>query len=183
MSRKTETAVFGGGCFWCTEAVFEQLRGVLDVESGYAGGKTEQPSYEAVCSGNTGHAEVVRVHFDPSIISFDDLLRVFFLLHDPTTPNRQGPDTGSQYRSVIFYNSEEQHEAAKRIKNELESRGTWERAVVTEFAPLAAFYPAESYHQDFYRNNPGSMYCVLQIPPKLEKLREKFPQLIQNDQS
>jgi peptide-methionine (S)-S-oxide reductase len=170
----TETATLGGGCFWCLEAVFERLRGVASVTSGYAGGHVAEPSYRQVCQGTTGHAEVVRVAYDPSVITFRELLEVFFATHDPTTRDRQGADVGPQYRSIILYESEGQREAAVAVVAELEAAGTFDDPVVTELAPLEAFYPAEDEHQDFYRNNPRYGYCRVVIDPKLAKLRREF---------
>jgi len=167
-------ATFGGGCFWCTEAVFERLAGVHSVESGYAGGQTTDPTYEQVCNGNTGHAEVIRINFDPAIISFDDLLEVFFATHDPTTLNRQGNDRGTQYRSVIFYHDESQQAAAAACIAKLNDSGEFSTPIVTEIAPLTNYYPAENYHQDFFRLNPAQPYCRAVIPPKLAKLQKRF---------
>ena len=166
----TQLATLAGGCFWCLEAVFEQLRGVTKVTSGYSGGQVPSPSYEAVCTGTTGHAEVVQVAFDPDEISFRDLLGVFFTLHDPTTLNRQGHDSGTQYRSVIFYHSEAQREAAEKSKKALEESGAFKNRIVTEIKKAGPFYPAEDYHQDYYRLNKRQPYCQFLIAPKLEKL-------------
>lgn len=170
----TETATLGGGCFWCLEAVFERLQGVRSVTSGYAGGHVVEPSYRQVCAGTTGHAEVVRVEHDPDVVSFQDLLEVFFATHDPTTPNRQGADRGPQYRSIILYESEAQRETAEAVMDALEADGVFDDPIVTELEPLDAFYPAEPEHQDFYRNNPSYGYCRVVIDPKVAKLREKF---------
>mgnify|MGYP000141512240 CR=1 FL=1 len=170
----TQRATFGGGCFWCVEAVFEELDGVESVTSGYAGGDVEDPSYEAVCSGRTGHAEVVQVEFDPDVVGYRDLLEVFFATHDPTTEDRQGPDVGSQYRSAVYYHDEDQREAIESYVGALESEGVYDDPIVTEVAPLDTFYEAEDYHQDYYARNPNQPYCAMQIPPKLEKVREKF---------
>ena len=170
---ETELATFGGGCFWCVEAVFDELSGVESVTSGYAGGHVEDPTYEAVCSGTTGHAEVVQVAYDPDVVSYRDLLEVFFAVHDPTTEDREGPDVGSQYRSAVYYHDEEQREAVEAYVAELEERGVYD-GIVTEIAPLDAFYEAEEYHQDYFEKNPNQPYCAIQIPPKLEKVREKF---------
>ncbi|MFO7893425.1 MAG: peptide-methionine (S)-S-oxide reductase MsrA [Longimicrobiales bacterium] len=170
----TETATLGGGCFWCLEAVFERLQGVASVTSGYAGGHVPDPAYRQVCSGTTGHAEVVRVAYDPAEITFRELLRVFFATHDPTTPNRQGADVGPQYRSIILYESESQRETAEAVITELEAAGTFADPIVTEIEPLEAFYPAEEEHQDFYRNNPSYGYCRAVIDPKVAKLRREF---------
>lgn len=169
-----EIATFGGGCFWCTEAVFLELRGVEKVESGYAGGTTENPSYEAVCTGRTGHAEVIQITFDPKAISFRDLLEVFFATHDPTTLNRQGADVGTQYRSVIFYHSPEQQAAAEAMIAELNASGDFASPIVTQVVPHASYYPAEGYHQNYYAEHPTQSYCSAVIPPKLAKLRQKF---------
>lgn len=170
----TEVATLAGGCFWCLEAVFEQLRGVTKVQSGYAGGHVPNPSYEAVCTGTTGHAEVVQVAFDPAALPFRDLLGVFFTLHDPTTLNRQGGDVGTQYRSAIFYHDEDQRRTAEAVKRELEAEHVFDDAIVTEIAPLEAFYPAEEYHREYYRRNPNQPYCRAVIAPKVAKLRSKY---------
>jgi len=167
----TERATLGGGCFWCLEAVFQDLKGVLQVESGYAGGSTPNPAYEQVCSGRTGHAEVVQVTFDPAVISYKELLDVFFVIHDPTTLNRQGADTGTQYRSVIFSHTPEQQATALRVIQEMETAQLWNGTIVTEVTPLKNFFPAESYHQNYYRNNPQQPYCQAVIAPKVAKLR------------
>jgi peptide-methionine (S)-S-oxide reductase len=169
----TELATLGGGCFWCVEAPMKELRGVHGVTSGYAGGHAEDPTYEQVCSGSTGHAEVVQVEFDPEEIGYRDLLEVFFAIHDPTTENRQGPDVGSQYRSAIYYHSETQRETAEATIEELEANDTYD-GIVTEVEPLETFYEAEEHHQDYYEKNPDQPYCAVQIPPKLEKVRERF---------
>jgi peptide-methionine (S)-S-oxide reductase len=168
----TETAILAGGCFWCLDAVFRELRGVQSVESGYAGGKTANPTYEAVCRGDTGHAEVVRVTFDPSVISYRDLLRVFFTIHDPTTRNRQGNDVGTQYRSAIFPLTDAQRDDAQAVIAELTEQRIWPDPIVTEVAGPAAFYPAETYHQDYFENNPGQPYCAYVVAPKLAKFRK-----------
>lgn len=166
--EKLQTAIFGGGCFWCMEAVFERLEGVRSVESGYSGGTTRNPTYEEVCSGNTGHAEVVRITFDPSVVSYEKLLEVFWRAHNPTTLNRQGADVGTQYRSVVFYTSQEQKAAAEKSLKEIQK--TFEDPIVTEVKPLGALYLAEEYHQDYFRKNPNAGYCVYVIKPKLQKL-------------
>jgi peptide-methionine (S)-S-oxide reductase len=171
---RREVATLGGGCFWCLEAVYEPLRGVEKVESGYAGGQAPNPTYRQVCSGTTGHAEVVQVTFDPAVISFDDILELFFAMHDPTTLNRQGADVGTQYRSVIFYHSPEQKQTAERVIAELNAAGIWDRPIVTEVVPFRHFYKAEDYHQGYYRNNPGQGYCQAVVAPKVAKLRQKF---------
>ena len=169
-----ETATFGSGCFWCTEAVFQQLKGVSSVVSGYSGGHAKNPSYEQVCTGRTGHAEVCQIQFDPEQIPFEELLDVFFNTHDPTTLNRQGNDVGTQYRSVIFYHSERQKQIAERVKAELGESGTWKNPIVTEILPFEKFYPAEDYHQNYFRNNPNQGYCRLVISPKLDKFQKVF---------
>ena len=170
----TELATLGGGCFWCIEAPMKELVGVESVTSGYAGGHVEDPSYEEVCRGSTGHAEVVQVEFDPDEIAYRDLLEVFFALHDPTTEDRQGPDVGSQYRSAVFYHDEAQRQTVEALVVEMTEDGVYDDDIVTEIAPLEAFYEAEEHHQDYYEKNPDQPYCAVQIPPKLEKVREKF---------
>jgi peptide-methionine (S)-S-oxide reductase len=167
-------ATFGSGCFWCTEAVFERLNGVHSVVSGYSGGKIEDPAYEEVCNGTTGHAEVTQITYDPDVITFDELLEVFWKTHDPTTLNRQGNDVGPQYRSVIFYHDDEQKQLAEKYKEELDKSGAWDKPIVTEISPLINFYNAEDYHQDYYVNNPNQGYCTFVIAPKLEKLEKVF---------
>jgi peptide-methionine (S)-S-oxide reductase len=169
-----QTAVLGGGCFWCLEAVFSRLRGVKFVESGYMGGHVENPTYRQVCSGDTGHVEVVRVTFDPEEISYSDLLEVFFTVHDPTTLNRQGNDVGSQYRSVIFYESEEQRRIAEQTIAELNAAHTWPDPVVTAAEPVGKFFVAEDYHQEYYVNNSHQPYCQFVISPKVKKIQEEF---------
>jgi peptide-methionine (S)-S-oxide reductase len=164
------TATFGGGCFWCIEAVFERTDGVLDVEAGYAGGHTENPSYEEVCSGETGHAEVARIRFDPEVVSFEELLNLFWRAHDPTTLNRQGADVGTQYRSIILYHDEEQRKTAEESKRKLEDSGSYRDPIVTEIVPLRNYYPAEEYHQDYFEKHPFAGYCTFVIRPKLKKL-------------
>jgi peptide-methionine (S)-S-oxide reductase len=165
-----EKATFGGGCFWCVEAVFEHLEGVHSVVSGYAGGSNQNPTYEEVCSGTTGHAEVVQITYDPGTVSYEELLDTFWQAHDPTTPNRQGADIGTQYRSVVFTHSESQQEAAEKSRDELAKR--FEEPVVTEIVPLKQFFKAEEYHQDYFQNNPNAPYCVFVIQPKLRKLEK-----------
>jgi peptide-methionine (S)-S-oxide reductase len=177
---RKETAVFGGGCFWCTEAVFDELRGVVSVVPGYAGGSTKNPTYEEVCGGLTGHAEVIKIDFDPSQIGFKDLLTVFFATHDPTTPNRQGNDIGTQYRSTVLYASEEQKRAAEAFIKELNDSKTFSKPVVTTVEPLGEFYDAEAYHQKYYANNPYQPYCQYTIPPKLQKLHKQFSELLKS---
>jgi len=171
---KREIATLAGGCFWCLEAVFDQLRGVESVESGYMGGKTPKPTYEQVCGGQTGHAEVVQVTFDPDIVPYREILEVFFTIHDPTTLNRQGNDVGTQYRSAIFYHSPEQKRAAEEVIAELERAGAWERKFVTEVKPFTVFYPAEEYHQEYFERNPDQPYCRAVVAPKVTKLRHAF---------
>lgn len=170
-----ETATFGGGCFWCVEAVFQEVDGVEEVVSGYAGGDVETPSYEEVCSGSTGHAEVVQLEYDPEEVGYRELLDVFFDVHDPTTRNREGPDVGSQYRSCVFYHDERQRDAVEEKVAELEGDGL---DVVTEVASLDEFYRAEDYHQDYFRKNPSDGYCRVNVGPKLEKVRERYPGLV-----
>ena len=171
---RLETATLGGGCFWCLEAVFQELRGVESVRSGYAGGARENPSYEQVSTGATGHAEVVQVRFDPDVIAFREILHVFFATHDPTTLNRQGGDVGTQYRSVIFHGSEAQKRTAEAVIAEIGAAGAFPDPVVTELSPLEAFYPAEDYHVDYYRSNPAQPYCRYVIDPKVSKFRMQF---------
>lgn len=173
--EKTDTATFGTGCFWCTEAVFEQLAGVVKVTSGYMGGTKENPTYEEVCSGSTGHAECVQVVYEPAKISFDELLEVFFQVHDPTSLNRQGADVGTQYRSAIFYHTPAQKEKAEYYKKEVDKSGAYNKPLVTEVAAASVFYPAEDYHQEYYQNNKNTNpYCSLVIRPKLEKFQKVF---------
>ena len=164
----------GGGCFWCVEAVFDQVKGVTHVESGYSNGRIPNPTYEQVCTGMTGHAEVIRVTFDPAELSLDDLLRIFFTVHDPTTPNRQGADVGTQYRSAIFYTSEAQKATAERVIDEINAAKIWDAPIVTEVAPAGPFYMAEGYHQEYYANNSGQPYCRIVIAPKVKKFRDHF---------
>ncbi len=173
-TAKTETALLGGGCFWCLEAVFEQLKGVQKVESGYAGGGMPNPTYKAVCGGNTGHAEVIRVTFDPAAISYRELLEVFFAIHDPTTLNRQGNDVGTQYRSGIYYLTPEQHATANAVIAELTAEKVYSNPIITEVQPAPEFYRAEDYHQGYYRANPDQGYCQFVVAPKVAKLRKAF---------
>jgi len=173
-ANRSEVATLAGGCFWCLEAVFLQLRGVHSVVSGYAGGGVPDPSYELVCSGTTGHAEVVQVTFDLAELTYRDLLHVFFTIHDPTTLNQQGADVGTQYRSAIFYHSEEQRLAAQQVMDELTASGVWNDPIVTELAPLDRFYQAESYHQDYYQRNLAQSYCQAVIAPKVAKVRREY---------
>lgn len=169
-----EKATLGGGCFWCLEPVYAELEGVVDVEPGYSGGHVENPTYEAVCTGTTGHAEVVQITFDPDVISYRDILEVFFSVHDPTTLNRQGADVGTQYRSVIFYHDDEQRQVAEDVIRELEEAGVWDDPIVTQVEPAQTFYPAEDYHRRYYYRNPMQPYCQVVINPKLEKFRRKY---------
>ncbi len=173
-----ETTTLGGGCFWCLEAVFDRLEGVTDVVSGYAGGHVTDPTYRAVCSGTTGHAEVVQVTFDTDMISFREVLDVFFTIHDPTTRNRQGNDVGTQYRSAIFYHTPAQKAVADQTIADLNRAGIWERPIVTEVTPFETFYPAEDYHQEYYENNTNQGYCRVVIAPKLAKFRKKYAERI-----
>ncbi len=173
-----ETAVFGGGCFWCGEAVFKRLRGVYSVTSGYTGGHTKNPTYEQVCSGETGHSEVIRVEYNPAIISYEQLLSVFFSTHDPTQLNRQGPDRGTQYRSAIFYETNTQARAAEEFIRKLQENGVYKNPIVTEVKPLTNFYKAESYHQRYYERNKQSSYCQLVIDPKIQKLQKQYAHLL-----
>jgi len=170
----TAVATLGGGCFWCLDAVFSRLQGVAEVVSGYAGGHVTDPDYHQICDGNTGHAEVVAIRYDPGVIGYRDLLEVFFAIHDPTTPNRQGNDVGSQYRSVIFTHSDEQAAAAKAAINELEAAHAFHDTIVTEILPVPRFWPAEGYHQDYFSHNSRQPYCQFVVAPKVAKLREKF---------
>jgi peptide-methionine (S)-S-oxide reductase len=171
---QTQTATLAGGCFWCLEAVFDNLQGVTDVVSGYAGGTTVNPTYQQVCTGTSGHAEVVQIQFDPDVLSFRDLLEVFFSIHDPTTLNRQGADVGEQYRSVIFYHTQDQKNTAEMVIYELTEEKIWSDPVVTVVAPLTVFYPAEDYHQEYFANNPEQGYCRMVVSPKVAKFRKKF---------
>jgi peptide-methionine (S)-S-oxide reductase len=174
----TEVATLGGGCFWCLEPVFDDLKGVISVESGYAGGTVPNPTYEQVCTGRTGHAEVVRVTFDPSQISYRDILNVFFAIHDPTTLNRQGNDVGPQYRSVIFYHSPEQERTAREVMQSVSDQHIWPSPIVTELVPFTDFYQAEDYHQEYFANNPNQPYCAIVIAPKVAKFRQKHLEML-----
>jgi peptide-methionine (S)-S-oxide reductase len=180
-SAKLETATFGEGCFWCTEAVYQRLRGVKSVVSGYSGGHVDKPTYNAVCSGETGHAEVIQVTYDPAAISFDDLLKVFWQTHDPTTPNQQGHDIGTQYRSAIFYHNDEQRRVAESYKKQLDQAGTFKSPIVTEITPFKNFFPAEDYHQDYFNLNPTQQYCQFVIRPKVEKFNKEFKALLNDE--
>jgi methionine-S-sulfoxide reductase len=179
-STKLETATFGEGCFWCCEAVFQRLRGVKSVVSGYSGGNVEKPTYEQVCSGRTGHAEVIQITYDPNEIKFEDLLKVFWQTHDPTTPNQQGHDVGTQYRSAVFYHNEDQHRVAEAYKKQLDKSGTFKRPIVTEITPIKNFFPAENYHQDYFNLNPSQQYCQYVIRPKVEKFNKDFKALLKD---
>jgi peptide-methionine (S)-S-oxide reductase len=172
--RNLEVATLGGGCFWCLEAVYEQVRGVDSVTSGYAGGTVPNPSYQLVCTGTTGHAEVVQIEFDPKILSYRDVLEIFFSIHDPTTLNRQGADVGTQYRSVVFYHNDEQKQIATDLIEELTASGEYKHPIVTQVVPLDAFYRAEDYHQEYFRNNPNQAYCRVVISPKVAKFQRHF---------
>ena len=174
MGNQSEVATLAGGCFWCLEAVFDELKGVESVESGYSGGHDQSPSYAQVCDGDTGHAEVVQVTFDPQVLSYKDLLTVFFTIHDPTTLNRQGNDVGTQYRSAIFYHNEEQKKIAEDVMQEVGAAKIWDHPIVTEVTPFDKFYMAEDYHQEYFKNNPFQGYCRVVIAPKVTKFRHKF---------
>jgi len=174
MTDKYEVATLAGGCFWCLEAVYDELKGVVDVVSGYSGGQVASPSYEAVCTGETGHAECVQLTFDPRVVSFRELLEVFFTIHDPTTLNRQGADVGTQYRSAIFYHTPEQKAIAEEVIAELGRERIWSNPIVTELVPFGVFYPAEAYHQEYFKRNPYQGYCMAVIAPKVAKFRQKY---------
>lgn len=173
--------VFGGGCFWCTEAVFRTMRGILEVTPGYAGGTVSHPTYEAVCSGDTGHAEVIRITYEPDVITLETLLTIFFASHDPTTINRQGNDVGTQYRSIILYTTEEQQRIATHFIDTLNASSDMGAPIVTEVVPLEVFYPAEAYHHNYYENNKGQAYCQVVINPKLAKIQQQFATLLKNE--
>jgi peptide-methionine (S)-S-oxide reductase len=173
-NQNKEIATLAGGCFWCLEAVFDNLQGVLDVVSGYSGGHVPDPTYSEVTSGRTGHAEVVQVTFDPTVISFAEILEVFFTIHDPTTLNRQGADVGTQYRSAVFYHSPEQKATIEQVVKDLEKQRVWDNPIVTQVAPFEVFYPAEDYHQEYYANNPRQPYCQVVVAPKVAKFRKKY---------
>jgi len=177
---KTELATFGTGCFWCTEAIFQRVKGVVSVESGYSGGHIDDPSYEQVTTGKTGHAEVLRIEYDPAVVTFETLLEVFWHTHDPTTLNRQGADVGPQYRSVIFFHNEAQKIKALASKLHTEQVKLWSDPIVTEISPLINYYAAENYHQNYFNNNPNAGYCNYVIAPKLRKFKEQFPELLSN---
>jgi peptide-methionine (S)-S-oxide reductase len=173
-SLKSDTVTFGAGCFWCVEAIFEQLNGVISVESGYSGGHVKNPSYREVCTGTTGHAEVCQIVYDPSVISFVELLEVYWKTHDPTTLNRQGPDVGTQYRSAIFYHNEQQKTTSEEMKSKLVQAGIWQNPIITEIVPFRTFYKAEDYHQEYYFQNTSQPYCSAVITPKVEKFKKVF---------
>ena len=178
MNTNLQTATLAGGCFWCLEAVYDEIKGVQGVESGYAGGHMDNPTYRAVCNGDTGHAEVVQVHFDPNVVSYRDLLNVFFAIHDPTTLNRQGADTGTQYRSAIFYHDDEQKNVAEELIKELGAQKIWDKPLVTEVTKLDKFYMAEDYHQEYFANNPYQPYCMAVVSPKVSKFRKHFIEML-----
>ncbi len=173
-----EMAYLAGGCFWCLEAVYDELKGVVDVVSGYAGGRIANPSYEMVCTGETGHAETVQVTFDPQAVSFRQILEVFFTIHDPTSLNRQGADVGTQYRSAIFYVNDEQKAVAEQLVQEMSTEKMWDRPIVTELKPFSTFYPAEEYHQEYFKNHPNQGYCMAVIAPKVAKFRKHYLELL-----
>lgn len=181
MIKSLDTAVLAGGCFWCIEAIFSQLKGIEKVESGYCGGSVKNPSYKEVCTGKTGHAESVRITFNPAVISYKQILRIFFTLHDPTSLNRQGNDVGSQYRSEIFYANENQKEAAEQVIKEVTEEKLWDNPIVTVLEPLREFYIAEEYHQDYYKKNPLNPYCFMVIKPKIAKLRKEYLDFLKRD--
>ncbi len=178
MTTNLQTATLAGGCFWCLGAVYDELKGVHSVESGYAGGHVENPSYRDVCTGNTGHAEVVQIHFDPNIVSYRDLLNVFFTIHDPTTLNRQGADIGTQYRSAIFYHDEEQKKIAEEVIKDLTAQKVWDDPIVTEVTPFDQFYKAEDYHQEYFAHNRYQPYCQVVVAPKVAKFRKHFFEML-----
>ncbi|MDD4754906.1 MAG: peptide-methionine (S)-S-oxide reductase MsrA [Prolixibacteraceae bacterium] len=180
-NKTSQIITVGGGCFWCTEAIFKELRGVIKVVPGYSGGNVKNPSYREVCTGSTGHAEVIQITYNPELITISEILEVFFMTHDPTTLNRQGPDTGTQYRSAIFYHSEEQKKAAENIIKQYETEKIFEMPVVTEITPFKAFYPAENYHHDYFEQNKRQPYCQFVISPKIEKFKEKYKDRLKNN--
>ena len=179
-NSNTETAIFGAGCFWCVEAIYQRVTGVKDIESGYAGGHVQDPTYRQVTSGKTGHAEVIKLEYDPSVISFEELLEVFWHTHNPTTLNRQGADVGTQYRSAIFYLNEEQKEVAEKSLKKTDTSNLWEDPIVTEITPLSNYSTAEDYHQNYFNNNSNAGYCSIVIAPKLAKFKKDFPHLLQD---
>jgi peptide-methionine (S)-S-oxide reductase len=178
MNTNLQTATLAGGCFWCLEAVYDEIKGVQGVESGYAGGHMDNPTYRAVCNGDTGHAEVIQVHFDPNVVSYRDLLNVFFAIHDPTTLNRQGADVGTQYRSAIFYHDDEQRKVAEELIKDLNAQKIWDRPIVTEVTKLDQFYMAEDYHQEYFARNPYQPYCMAVVSPKVSKFRKHFIEML-----
>lgn len=178
MNTNLQTATLAGGCFWCLEAVYDEIKGVHGVESGYAGGYSDNPTYREVCSGDTGHAEVVQVHFDPNVVSYRDLLNVFFAIHDPTTLNRQGADVGTQYRSAIFYHDDEQKKIAEELIKDLNTQKIWDRPIVTDVTKLDKFYMAEDYHQEYFARNPYQPYCMAVVSPKVSKFRKHFIEML-----
>lgn len=178
MSTNFQTVTLAGGCFWCLEAVYDEIKGVHSVESGYAGGHVDKPTYREVCNGDTGHAEVVQVHFDPNVVSYRDLLNVFFAIHDPTTLNRQGADVGTQYRSAIFYRDEEQKRIAEELIKDLNAQQIWDKPIVTQVEKLDTFYVAEDYHQEYFARNPYQPYCMAVVAPKVSKFRKHFLELL-----
>lgn len=176
-----EKATFGAGCFWCVDAIFRKLKGVEKVEAGYSGGDIKNPAYREVCSGRTGHAEVARIEFNPEVISFEELVEVFFLTHDPTTLNQQGADVGTQYRSAIFYHSDDQKEIAEKVKSRLDKEGVYDNPIVTEISAIKNYYPAEDYHQNYFENNPNQPYCAAVVGPKVQKFKQKFSDKLKTD--
>ncbi|MGA1198940.1 MAG: peptide-methionine (S)-S-oxide reductase MsrA [Candidatus Latescibacterota bacterium] len=181
MSDNVEVATLGAGCFWCVEAVFQDVKGVHKVESGYTGGHVENPTYKQICTGTTGHAEVAQITFDPTVISFEDILMIFWHTHDPTTLNRQGNDAGTQYRSAIFYHNEKQKEIAEKSKAETEASDLWPNPIVTEITLLDVYYPAEDYHQNYFNNNPYQPYCMMVVNPKVQKFRKSFGEWLKKE--
>lgn len=179
-TAKLEKAVLGAGCFWCVEAIFQDIKGVEKVESGYSGGTVKNPTYKEVCTGTTGHAEVIQLTFDPSVVSYEQLLTVFFHVHDPTTMNKQGADVGTQYRSAIFYINDGQKISAEKVKEEISKSGLWDDLIVTEITPLAEYYPAEDYHQNYFNDNPSQSYCSYVIAPKVKKFYKEFDYLLKD---
>jgi peptide-methionine (S)-S-oxide reductase len=183
MTNQTQVATLAGGCFWCLEAAYDELKGVISVESGYSGGQIPNPTYKQICTGTTGHAEVVQVTFDPQVVSFKDILNVFFVIHDPTTLNRQGNDTGTQYRSAIFYHNDEQKAIAEEVIRDLNSQHIYDRPIVTQVAAFDKFYVAEDYHQEYYANNPYQPYCLMVVAPKVTKFRKHFLDMLKKEQT
>jgi len=181
MNTNLQTATLAGGCFWCLEAVYDEIKGVHSVESGYTGGKNDNPTYHEVSTGMTGHAEAVQLHFDPQVVSYRDLLNVFFAIHDPTTLNRQGADVGSQYRSAIYYHDDEQKATAEQLIRELNDQHIWARSIVTEIARFDKFFIAEDYHQEYFANNPNQPYCMAVVAPKVSKFRKHFLELLKKE--